>query len=114
MCREQTTHVFSFLLQMSCQACQTSIEGSGVTALGKSFHKACFVCEGCHRGFDKGRFAVGDDEKPYHEECLGDKDTPVSSSTPCDECGKAIGEGHILRTGWIDDFFLLPSDVHQN
>eukprot|EP01006_Ploeotia_vitrea_P052309 TRINITY_DN67669_c12_g1_i1.p1 TRINITY_DN67669_c12_g1~~TRINITY_DN67669_c12_g1_i1.p1 ORF type:complete len:342 (+),score=43.50 TRINITY_DN67669_c12_g1_i1:65-1027(+) len=51
----------------TCSNCDKKIEGPVLSAMGKHFHKECFVCAKCEKPFT-GAFTVKDD-KMIHSEC---------------------------------------------
>lgn len=52
-----------------CHNCGKAILEKTYSAMNKTYHLECFVCEVCGKGFDQGAF-VPHDNKPYHQECF--------------------------------------------
>ncbi|KAK0153064.1 Actin-binding LIM protein 1 [Merluccius polli] len=83
-----------------CQGCGEYVEGEVVTALGKAYHPACFVCTSCRRPFP-----TGDRVTFNRKECLCQhcsiKPHPSSPnhnsfSNNCVGCGRDIKNGQAL------------------
>ncbi|CAL8282268.1 unnamed protein product [Merluccius merluccius] len=83
-----------------CQGCGEYVEGEVVTALGKAYHPACFVCTSCRRPFP-----TGDRVTFNRKECLCQhcsiKPHPSSPnynsfSNNCVGCGREIKNGQAL------------------
>eukprot|EP01105_Mastigella_eilhardi_P012263 TRINITY_DN2815_c0_g1_i2.p1 TRINITY_DN2815_c0_g1~~TRINITY_DN2815_c0_g1_i2.p1 ORF type:complete len:869 (-),score=235.79 TRINITY_DN2815_c0_g1_i2:97-2703(-) len=88
--------------QPKCAACGKPIETGGVQALGKQWHRNCFVCAGCNKQFSGG-FATKDG-KPYCQACAGAASPPAV----CSACGKPVS-GSVLRAlnkPWHPDCFV--------
>jgi len=53
-----------------CNKCKNSIiMGDYLTALGNTYHKECFTCDGCNRLIQSQFVNKGDPPMPYHAEC---------------------------------------------
>ncbi|XP_049847891.1 LIM domain-containing protein B-like [Schistocerca gregaria] len=76
----------------SCANCGELIEGPFVTAVGKSYHPAHFVCVCCSQPFPGGKFLVRDDE-PYCE-----NDYYELFSERCRTCDQVI-RGRYIQEG---------------
>ncbi|XP_029934119.1 actin-binding LIM protein 1-like isoform X2 [Myripristis murdjan] len=83
-----------------CTNCGEFVEGEVVTALGKAYHPACFVCTMCKRPFP-----AGDRVTFSGKDCLCQRCTKPTSPTPtkdfscsknCAGCGRDIKNGQAL------------------
>ncbi|XP_055344787.1 transforming growth factor beta-1-induced transcript 1 protein-like [Paramacrobiotus metropolitanus] len=72
-----------------CAGCSKPIKGSCLTALEKSWHPQCFVCNGCRKEFTEKSFHTRDD-KPYCDACYADKFAPK-----CTGCTKPISGSYV-------------------
>ncbi|XP_036071532.1 actin-binding LIM protein 1a isoform X19 [Oryzias melastigma] len=82
-----------------CNGCGDFVEGEVVTALGKTYHPACFVCTICKRPFPAGDRVTFNGKDCLCQFCVepmspGPKDIPGSSN--CAGCGRDIKNGQAL------------------
>ncbi|XP_056292186.1 actin-binding LIM protein 1-like [Pseudoliparis swirei] len=82
-----------------CNGCGDFVEGEVVTALGKTYHPACFVCTICKRPFPAGDRVTFNGKDCLCQYCAepmspGPKDIPGSSN--CAGCGRDIKNGQAL------------------
>ncbi|XP_013870613.1 actin-binding LIM protein 1-like isoform X3 [Austrofundulus limnaeus] len=82
-----------------CNGCGDLVEGEVVTALGKTYHPACFVCTVCKRPFPAGDRVTFNGKDCLCQYCVepmspGPKDILGSSS--CAGCGRDIKNGQAL------------------
>uniref|UniRef100_A0A8C7YSQ1 Actin binding LIM protein 1a n=1 Tax=Oryzias sinensis TaxID=183150 RepID=A0A8C7YSQ1_9TELE len=81
-----------------CNGCGDFVEGEVVTALGKTYHPACFVCTICKRPFPAGDRVTFNGKDCLCQFCVepmspGPKDIPGSN---CAGCGRDIKNGQAL------------------
>lgn len=55
-----------------CAKCKKDIVGKIYSAINKTYHLECFVCDVCHRGFDDSSF-ISHNEQPHHKDCYRHK-----------------------------------------
>ncbi|KAF7667697.1 hypothetical protein LDENG_00048980 [Lucifuga dentata] len=82
-----------------CNNCGEFVEGEVVTALGKNYHPACFVCTICKRPFPAGDCVTFSGKDCLCQRCLQPmSSTPkdISYSTNCSGCGREIKNGQAL------------------
>uniref|UniRef100_A0A8C6UE54 Actin binding LIM protein 1a n=1 Tax=Neogobius melanostomus TaxID=47308 RepID=A0A8C6UE54_9GOBI len=85
-----------------CNGCGDFVEGEVVTALGKTYHPACFVCTICKRPFPAGDRVTFNGKDCLCQYCVepmspGPKDVLGSSSEyNCAGCGRDIKNGQAL------------------
>ncbi|TDH01058.1 hypothetical protein EPR50_G00176170 [Perca flavescens] len=82
-----------------CNGCGDFVEGEVVTALGKTYHPACFVCTICKRPFPAGDRVTFNGKDCLCQYCVepmspGPKD--VLGSSNCAGCGRDIKNGQAL------------------
>ncbi|CAL9688155.1 unnamed protein product [Knipowitschia caucasica] len=82
-----------------CNGCGDFVEGEVVTALGKTYHPACFVCTVCKRPFPAGDRVTFNGKDCLCQYCIepmspGPKD--VLGSSNCAGCGRDIKNGQAL------------------
>ncbi|CAJ1067851.1 actin-binding LIM protein 1-like isoform X2 [Xyrichtys novacula] len=82
-----------------CNGCGDFVEGEVVTALGKTYHPACFVCTICKRPFPAGDRVTFNGKDCLCQYCVepmspGPKD--ILSSSNCAGCGRDIKNGQAL------------------
>ncbi|XP_030235592.1 actin-binding LIM protein 1a isoform X13 [Gadus morhua] len=82
-----------------CNGCGDFVEGEVVTALGKTYHPACFVCTICKRPFPAGDRVTFNGKDCLCQYCVqpmspGPKD--VVGSSNCAGCGRDIKNGQAL------------------
>ncbi|KAM4599699.1 actin-binding LIM protein 1a isoform 8-T10 [Fundulus diaphanus] len=82
-----------------CNGCGDFVEGEVVTALGKTYHPACFVCTICKRPFPAGDRVTFNGKDCLCQYCIepmspGPKD--VLGSSNCSGCGRDIKNGQAL------------------
>ncbi|CAL8300192.1 unnamed protein product [Merluccius merluccius] len=82
-----------------CNGCGDFVEGEVVTALGKTYHPACFVCTICKRPFPAGDRVTFNGKDCLCQYCVqpmspGPKDSFGSSN--CAGCGRDIKNGQAL------------------
>ncbi|XP_038866200.1 actin-binding LIM protein 1-like [Salvelinus namaycush] len=82
-----------------CNGCGSFVEGEVVTALGKTYHPACFVCTICKRPFPTGDRVTFNGKDCLCQHCIHPMSpTPkdISSSSNCAGCGRDIKNGQAL------------------
>ncbi|XP_057214527.1 actin-binding LIM protein 1 isoform X1 [Triplophysa rosa] len=82
-----------------CNGCGDFVEGEVVTALGKTYHPACFVCTICKRPFPAGDRVTFNGKDCLCQCCVQPTSpTPkdVSTSSNCAGCGRDIKNGQAL------------------
>ncbi|XP_066534552.1 actin-binding LIM protein 1a isoform X9 [Hoplias malabaricus] len=83
-----------------CNSCGEFVEGEVVTALGKTYHPACFVCTICKRPFpagDRVTFNGKDCLCQYCAEPMSPGPTKnISGPSTCAGCGRDIKNGQAL------------------
>ncbi|KAM6951119.1 actin-binding LIM protein 1-like [Aplochiton taeniatus] len=82
-----------------CNGCGDFVEGEVVTALGKTYHPACFVCSVCKRPFPAGDRVTFNGKDCLCQNCIQPIfPTPrdVSNSNNCAGCGRDINYGQAL------------------
>uniref|UniRef100_A0A3B4AD99 Uncharacterized protein n=1 Tax=Periophthalmus magnuspinnatus TaxID=409849 RepID=A0A3B4AD99_9GOBI len=82
-----------------CNGCGDFVEGEVVTALGKTYHPACFVCTICKRPFPAGDRVTFNGKDCLCQYCIepmspGPKD--ILGSSNCAGCGRDIKNGQAL------------------
>ncbi|XP_035982320.1 actin-binding LIM protein 1 isoform X19 [Fundulus heteroclitus] len=82
-----------------CNGCGDFVEGEVVTALGKTYHPACFVCTICKRPFPAGDRVTFNGKDCLCQYCIepmspGPKD--ILGSSNCSGCGRDIKNGQAL------------------
>jgi len=83
-----------------CGKCEKPLSGSCINAIGKTFHKDCFVCTDCEGSIASG-FSVIEDQ-PYCKECATKKapkqQQQASDDKKCAECDKPLS-GSCVNSG---------------
>lgn len=82
-----------------CNGCGDFVEGEVVTALGKTYHPACFVCTICRRPFPAGDRVTFNGKDCLCQSCVQPTSpTPkdISTSSNCAGCGRDIKNGQAL------------------
>uniref|UniRef100_A0A3Q3WA69 Uncharacterized protein n=1 Tax=Mola mola TaxID=94237 RepID=A0A3Q3WA69_MOLML len=82
-----------------CNGCGDFVEGEVVTALGKTYHPACFVCTICKRPFpagDRVTFNGKDCLCQYCVEPMSPGPKEILGSSNCAGCGREIKNGQAL------------------
>ncbi|CAL8259229.1 unnamed protein product [Arctogadus glacialis] len=83
-----------------CQGCGEYVEGEVVTALGKAYHPACFVCTSCRRPFPTGDRVTFNRKECLCQHCCIQPHPSVSNdvsfSNNCVGCGMDIKNGQAL------------------
>ncbi|XP_063077707.1 actin-binding LIM protein 1 isoform X3 [Engraulis encrasicolus] len=82
-----------------CNGCGDFVEGEVVTALGKTYHPACFVCTICKRPFPAGDRVTFNGKDCLCQRCVQPMaPTPkdISTSSNCAGCGRDIKNGQAL------------------
>ncbi|KAM9727569.1 actin-binding LIM protein 1a isoform 5-T5 [Menidia menidia] len=82
-----------------CNGCGDFVEGEVVTALGKTYHPACFVCTICKRPFpagDRVTFNGKDCLCQYCVEPMSPGPRDIIGSSNCAGCGRDIKNGQAL------------------
>ncbi|XP_038150632.1 actin-binding LIM protein 1a isoform X15 [Cyprinodon tularosa] len=82
-----------------CNGCGDFVEGEVVTALGKTYHPACFVCTICKRPFpagDRVTFNGKDCLCQYCAEPMSPGPKDILGSSSCSGCGRDIKNGQAL------------------
>ncbi|XP_057704323.1 actin-binding LIM protein 1-like isoform X6 [Corythoichthys intestinalis] len=82
-----------------CNGCGDFVEGEVVTALGKTYHPACFVCTICKRPFPAGDRVTFNGKDCLCQYCVepmspGPKD--ILGASNCAGCGRDIKNGQAL------------------
>ncbi|XP_061692458.1 actin-binding LIM protein 1-like [Syngnathoides biaculeatus] len=82
-----------------CNGCGDFVEGEVVTALGKTYHPACFVCTVCKRPFPAGDRVTFNGKDCLCQYCVepmspGPKD--ILDTSNCAGCGRDIKNGQAL------------------
>ncbi|XP_077351248.1 actin-binding LIM protein 1a isoform X2 [Festucalex cinctus] len=82
-----------------CNGCGDFVEGEVVTALGKTYHPACFVCTVCKRPFPAGDRVTFNGKDCLCQYCVepmspGPKD--ILGASNCAGCGRDIMNGQAL------------------
>ncbi|XP_046885687.1 actin-binding LIM protein 1-like isoform X2 [Hypomesus transpacificus] len=82
-----------------CHGCGDFVEGEVVTALGKTYHPACFICSLCRRPFPAGDRVTFNGKDCLCQYCVqptspGPKD--IIGSSNCVGCGRDIKNGQAL------------------
>ncbi|XP_019737520.1 actin-binding LIM protein 1a isoform X20 [Hippocampus comes] len=82
-----------------CTGCGDFVEGEVVTALGKTYHPACFVCTVCKRPFPAGDRVTFNGKDCLCQYCVepmspGPKD--ILGASNCAGCGRDIKNGQAL------------------
>jgi paxillin len=82
-------------LYQRCHGCRKVVEDGeeGITAMEKTWHRACFVCSECSKSFDDGRF-FSRDGRPYCEEHYMEKFAPK-----CAKCTRPVVEDGLRACG---------------
>jgi len=84
-----------------CGKCNNAIVGQGVQAIGKTWHKECFVCDYCKQEFGNGSFILKYD-RPFCKACEG-----RLFGNYCKKCNQPI-EGQSIKAMnalWHPDHF---------
>ncbi|KAJ3608164.1 hypothetical protein NHX12_025214 [Muraenolepis orangiensis] len=95
------TQDYQQLYGTRCQGCGEYVEGEVVTALGKAYHPACFVCTCCRRPFPTGDRVTFNRKECLCQRCSA-KPRPSSPnntnsfSDSCVGCGRTITNGQAL------------------
>ncbi|XP_039631729.1 actin-binding LIM protein 1 isoform X19 [Polypterus senegalus] len=82
-----------------CNGCGDFVEGEVVTALGKTYHPACFVCTICKRPFPAGDRVTFNGRDCLCQRCvqpMSSSPKDISSSSNCAGCGRDIKNGQAL------------------
>uniref|UniRef100_A0A4W4EJK9 Actin binding LIM protein 1b n=1 Tax=Electrophorus electricus TaxID=8005 RepID=A0A4W4EJK9_ELEEL len=82
-----------------CHGCGDFVEGEVVTALGKTYHPACFVCTVCKRPFPAGDRVTFNGKDCLCQRCIQPMSPPskdISASSNCAGCGRDIKNGQAL------------------
>ncbi|XP_049320560.1 actin-binding LIM protein 1 isoform X18 [Astyanax mexicanus] len=82
-----------------CNGCGDFVEGEVVTALGKTYHPACFVCTICKRPFPAGDRVTFNGKDCLCQRCVQPMSPPpkdISASSNCAGCGRDIKNGQAL------------------
>ncbi|XP_036428628.1 actin-binding LIM protein 1 isoform X19 [Colossoma macropomum] len=82
-----------------CNGCGDFVEGEVVTALGKTYHPACFVCTICKRPFPAGDRVTFNGKDCLCQHCVQPMSPPpkdISASSNCAGCGRDIKNGQAL------------------
>jgi len=86
-----------------CSACGKALTGSVLTAMGKKFHKDCFVCTECKQSLQGQQF-YEKNGKPFCQ-----KDFESLRGAVCAKCNKTIGAGQkvlqAMDKEWHTDCF---------
>ncbi|XP_056386864.1 actin-binding LIM protein 1 isoform X10 [Hyla sarda] len=83
-----------------CSGCGEFVEGEVVTALGKTYHPACFACTVCKRPFPPGDRVTFNGRDCLCQECAAQPMSPgakeLSAPSSCSGCGRDIKNGQAL------------------
>uniref|UniRef100_A0A8B9KGT7 Actin binding LIM protein 1b n=1 Tax=Astyanax mexicanus TaxID=7994 RepID=A0A8B9KGT7_ASTMX len=81
-----------------CNGCGDFVEGEVVTALGKTYHPACFVCTICKRPFPAGDRVTFNGKDCLCQHCVQPMSPPPKdiSASNCAGCGRDIKNGQAL------------------
>ncbi|XP_044152655.1 actin-binding LIM protein 1 isoform X21 [Bufo gargarizans] len=83
-----------------CSGCGEFVEGEVVTALGKTYHPACFACTACKRPFPPGDRVTFNGRDCLCQECAAQPMSPgakeLSAPSSCSGCGRDIKNGQAL------------------
>ncbi|XP_071985475.1 actin-binding LIM protein 1 isoform X24 [Engystomops pustulosus] len=83
-----------------CSGCGEFVEGEVVTALGKTYHPACFACTVCRRPFPPGDRVTFNGRDCLCQECAAQPMSPgakeMSTPSSCSGCGRDIKNGQAL------------------
>ncbi|XP_030628976.1 actin-binding LIM protein 1 [Chanos chanos] len=82
-----------------CNSCGEFVEGEVVTALGKTYHPACFACTVCKRPFPAGDRVTFNGKDCLCQRCVQPTSPPpkdICISTNCAGCGRDIKNGQAL------------------
>lgn len=108
----------------TCPACNTALSGARVSALGKKWHKDCFVCTGCKGSLADG--FINKNDRPYCGECPESKAPSTSAPAPtapaeggsavaaenaCGGCGKPLGAQRVaaMDKKWHKECFVCSA-----
>lgn len=86
----------------TCHGCRKQINGAYVTALGQTWHAACFRCASCGRPIGENRFHEHAN-RPYHAQCYHERFSPR-----CAGCGQPITGAYTTALGktWHPEHFV--------
>ncbi|XP_055085603.1 actin-binding LIM protein 1-like isoform X3 [Periophthalmus magnuspinnatus] len=90
---------FQRLHGTTCTNCGEFVEGEVVTALGKSYHPACFVCTICTQPFPAGDCVTFSGKECICQRCLRPMSPPNNKPklpNNCSGCGRDIKNGQAL------------------
>ncbi|XP_073412706.1 actin-binding LIM protein 1 isoform X12 [Dendrobates tinctorius] len=83
-----------------CSGCGEFVEGEVVTALGKTYHPACFACTACKRPFPPGDRVTFNGRDCLCQACAAQPMSPgakeLSAPSSCSGCGRDIKNGQAL------------------
>ncbi|XP_040291115.1 actin-binding LIM protein 1 isoform X13 [Bufo bufo] len=83
-----------------CSGCGEFVEGEVVTALGKTYHPACFACTACKHPFPPGDRVTFNGRDCLCQECAAQPMSPgakeLSAASSCSGCGRDIKNGQAL------------------
>ncbi|XP_073540738.1 actin-binding LIM protein 1 isoform X5 [Phyllobates terribilis] len=83
-----------------CSGCGQFVEGEVVTALGKTYHPACFACTACKRPFPPGDRVTFNGRDCLCQACAAQPMSPgakeLSAPSSCSGCGRDIKNGQAL------------------
>jgi paxillin len=84
-------------LFLRCDGCGETVEESddGLSALGKTWHRRCFVCSDCSCAFDDGKF-YSRDGRPYCEEHYFENFAPK-----CAKCARPVVSDGLRACGAV-------------
>jgi hypothetical protein len=97
-------------LFLTCPTCERAVgeDEDGINALGKNYHKECFVCAHCSDEFPMGVYYTKDDgsgkgEQPFCETCYMDLFVPK-----CNSCAEPVKKSGLAACGgtWHTDCFV--------
>ncbi|XP_066457505.1 actin-binding LIM protein 1 isoform X5 [Eleutherodactylus coqui] len=83
-----------------CSGCGDFVEGEVVTALGKTYHPACFACTVCKRPFPPGDRVTFNGRDCLCQACAAQPMSPgakeLCTPSSCSGCGRDIKNGQAL------------------
>uniref|UniRef100_A0A8B9HF51 Actin binding LIM protein 1a n=1 Tax=Astyanax mexicanus TaxID=7994 RepID=A0A8B9HF51_ASTMX len=79
-----------------CNSCGEFVEGEVVTALGKTYHPACFVCTICKRPFPAGDRVTFNGKDCLCQYCAEPMSPGPAKGITCAGCGRDIKNGQAL------------------
>lgn len=103
-----STH-YEMYANQKCQGCANSLDGQILMAMGKSWHKKCFVCTDCMNPFKDSKFHRYQD-RPVCSDCFNAK-----YAVKCYGCSNQITSGltvKVLGRSFHEQCFRCPIGDH--